>query len=129
MPMLLAKRVYEPPKASDGFRVLVDRLWPRGLGKDKARLDLWAKEIAPSTKLRREFNHQPEKFAEFKRLYRFELAANPALDAFRDEVAGKRKVTLLFGARDPKINHAVVLAEYLKQAKPKKKARAKKPSR
>jgi len=123
MPTFLTKRVYGPAKASDGFRVLVDRLWPRGLSKDKAKLDLWAKEIAPSTKLRREFNHKAEKFAEFKRLYRFELAANPALDAFREEIKTKRKVTLLFGARDPKINHAVVLAEYLKQARPKKVAK------
>jgi uncharacterized protein YeaO (DUF488 family) len=121
------KRVYDPPKPSDGFRVLVDRLWPRGLTKEKAALDLWAKEIAPSTELRQEFNHRPEKFAEFKRHYRLELSKNPALTAFRRELQ-RPKVTLLFGARDPKINHAVVLAEYLRQrsAAPKRKTPAKK---
>jgi uncharacterized protein YeaO (DUF488 family) len=107
------KRVYDPPEGSDGFRVLVDRLWPRGLTKEKAELDLWAKEIAPSTELRQEFNHRPEKFAEFKRHYRLELSKNPAVTAFRRELK-RPKLTLLFGARDPKINHAVVLAEYLK---------------
>ena len=113
------KRVYDPPKASDGFRVLVDRLWPRGLTKEKAALDLWAKDIAPSTELRQEFNHRPEKFAEFKRHYRLELSKNPALAAFRQELK-RPKVTLLFGASDPKINHAMVLAEYLKQSVDKK---------
>lgn len=106
------KRVYDPPDPSDGFRVLVERLWPRGLTKEKAALDLWAKEVAPSPELRKEFNHKPEKFAEFKTLYRFELAKNPALAHFRRELK-RPKVTLLFGARDPKVNHAAVLAEYL----------------
>ncbi|MGH6827447.1 MAG: DUF488 domain-containing protein [Rhizomicrobium sp.] len=114
------RRVYDPPKPADGFRVLVDRLWPRGLAKDKARLDLWMKEIAPSPSLRRQFNHRPEKFAEFKRLYRLELSNNPALAIFRRDIARKARVTLLFGAGDPKINHAVVLADYLKpRGKPK----------
>ena len=119
------KRVYDPPGPSDGFRVLVDRLWPRGLTKEKAALDLWAKDIAPSTELREEFNHQPEKFAEFKKHYRLELSKNPALVAFRKELK-RPKVTLLFGARDAKINHAAVLAEYLRGAK-KKPAAKKKP--
>jgi uncharacterized protein YeaO (DUF488 family) len=119
------KRVYDPPAASDGYRVLVDRLWPRGLTKEKAALDLWAKDLAPSTELREEFNHKPEKFAEFKKHYRLELSKNPALAAFRQELK-RPKVTLLFGARDPKINHAAVLAEYLGSAKTKKPA-AKKP--
>jgi uncharacterized protein YeaO (DUF488 family) len=119
------KRVYDPREASDGFRVLVDRLWPRGLTKEKAALDLWAKDIAPSTELREEFNHRPEKFAEFKKHYRLELSKNPALAAFRRELK-RPKVTLLFGARDLKINHAVVLAEYLKQSVKTKTAPAKK---
>ncbi|HWF65527.1 MAG TPA: DUF488 domain-containing protein [Rhizomicrobium sp.] len=113
------KRVYDPPEPSDGFRVLVDRLWPRGLTKEKAALDLWAKDIAPSTELREEFNHRPEKFAEFKKHYRLELSKNPALAAFRAELK-RPKVTLLFGARDPKVNHAAVLADYLNGAKTKK---------
>ena len=112
---IVIKRVYDPPESSDGFRVLVDRLWPRGLTKEKAALNLWAKDIAPSTALREEFNHRPEKFAEFKKHYRLELSKNPALPAFRKEVK-RPKVTLLFAARDPKINHAAVLAEYLKQS-------------
>jgi uncharacterized protein YeaO (DUF488 family) len=121
---IVLKRVYDPREASDGFRVLVDRLWPRGLTKEKAALDLWAKDIAPSTELREEFNHRPEKFAEFKKHYRLELSKNPALTAFRKELA-RPKVTLLFGARDLKINHAAVLAEYLTQSakrSPKKKS-------
>ncbi|HXR94874.1 MAG TPA: DUF488 family protein [Rhizomicrobium sp.] len=121
------KRVYDSPKASDGFRVLVDRLWPRGLTKEKAALDLWAKEVAPSPGLRREFNHKPEKFAEFKKLYRFELSKNPALAAFRQELK-RPKVTLLFAAHDPRVNHAVVLADYLtRSAKRKRKPAGKKP--
>jgi uncharacterized protein YeaO (DUF488 family) len=108
------KRVYDPPKPSDGFRVLVDRLWPRGLTKEKAALDMWAKDVAPSPELRKEFNHKPEKFAEFKKLYRFELSKNPALVAFRRELI-RPKVTLLFAAHDPVINHAFVLADYLQQ--------------
>jgi uncharacterized protein YeaO (DUF488 family) len=117
------KRVYDPPSPSDGFRVLVDRLWPRGLTKEKAALDLWAKEVAPSPELRKEFNHKPEKFAEFKKLYRFELSRNPALAQFRRELK-RPKVTLLFGAHDPKINHAAVLAEYLKQSAQGTKSKA-----
>jgi len=119
-------RVYDPPGPSDGFRMLVDRLWPRGLTKEKAALDLWAKDIAPSTGLREEFNHRPEKFAEFKKHYRLELSKNPALAAFRQELK-RPKVTLLFGARDPKINHAAVLAEYLSGAKVRRPAAKKKP--
>jgi len=122
---IVIKRVYDPPEASDGFRVLVDRLWPRGLTKEKAALDLWAKDIAPSTELREEFNHRPEKFAEFKKHYRLELSKNPALAAFRKELK-RPKVTLLFGAHDAKINHAAVLAEYLKQGAMTKKPTAKK---
>ncbi len=121
------KRIYDPPQPSDGFRVLVDRLWPRGLTKEKAALDLWAKDVAPSTELREEFGHRHERFAEFKRHYRLELSKNPALAPFRALLAKKAKVTLLFAARDPKINHAAVLAEYLPGPKKKKKAPAKKP--
>lgn len=113
--IIAVKRVYDPPKPSDGFRVLVDRLWPRGLTKEKAALDLWAKDVAPSPELRREFNHKPERFAEFKKHYRLELSRNPALASFRKELK-RPKVTLLFGAHDPKINHAMVLADYLKQS-------------
>jgi uncharacterized protein YeaO (DUF488 family) len=106
------KRAYEPPAEKDGTRILVDRLWPRGLSKAKAALDDWAKEVAPSPSLRKWFGHREERFPEFTRRYRAELKGNPALDALR---ARKGKVTLIYGARDPKINHAVVLAKVLKR--------------
>jgi uncharacterized protein YeaO (DUF488 family) len=108
------KRVYEPATSADGIRVLVDRLWPRGVSKTKAKLDHWMKEVAPSPALRMRFNHRPERFAEFRKHYREELAANRAVGELRK--LGKRKrVTLLYGARDPKINHAVVLLAALKR--------------
>ena len=111
MRSLAIKRVYEPPSPKDGTRILVDRLWPRGLSKAKAALDGWNKDVAPSTALRKQFNHKPERFAEFSRRYRAELAHNPAVAELR---ALKGKVTLVYGARDPAINHAVVLAKFLK---------------
>jgi uncharacterized protein YeaO (DUF488 family) len=126
--MIAIKRVYDPPAKSDGLRVLVDRLWPRGLTKQKAALDLWAKELAPSPELRVEFDHKAEKFAEFRRRYRIELGHNPAMAKYRPRLS-KGKVTLLYGARDPKINHAVVLKDYLAKApRPKKKTAQKKPA-
>jgi uncharacterized protein YeaO (DUF488 family) len=105
------KRVYDRPADTDGTRILVDRLWPRGLSKAKAALDGWDKEVAPSPALRKWFDHRPERFAEFARRYRAELKHNPAIADLR---AMTGKVTLLYGARDPKINHAVVLAAVLK---------------
>ena len=105
------KRAYEPPSATDGTRILVDRLWPRGLSKAKAALDGWNKEVAPSPGLRKWFGHKPERFAEFRKRYRAELAHNGAVKELR---ALKGKVTLVHGARDPAINHAVVLAKVLK---------------
>jgi uncharacterized protein YeaO (DUF488 family) len=108
------KRVYEPARPADGTRVLVDRLWPRGVSKSKAKLDHWMKEVAPSPALRTQFNHRPERFADFRKRYREELAANPAVGELR-KLGKKRRVTLLYGARDPKINHAVVLLAALKR--------------
>jgi uncharacterized protein YeaO (DUF488 family) len=105
------KRAYEPPSPQDGTRILVDRLWPRGLAKAQAALDGWNKDVAPSTALRQWFGHKPERFQEFAKRYRAELKGNPALDALR---ALKGKVTLVYGARDPKINHATLLAKILK---------------
>jgi uncharacterized protein YeaO (DUF488 family) len=108
------KRVYEPAKPSDGIRVLVDRLWPRGVSKAKAKLDHWMKDVAPSPQLRTWFGHKPERFAEFRKRYREELAANPAVAELR-KLGKNRRVTLLYGARDPKINQAVVLQAALKR--------------
>ncbi len=105
------KRVYEQPDTKDGERVLVDRLWPRGLTKEKARVDQWLKEIAPSTELRRWFGHDPAKWTEFKRRYRAELKGNKEqVSRLKDEME-KGPVTLLYGARDAEHNEAVVLLE------------------
>ena len=112
------KRVYEPAAPSDGNRILVDRLWPRGLKKADAKLDQWLKDIAPSTALRTWFGHKPDRFAEFARRYRKELAANPALAALRKAGRGKT-VTLLYAAHDPAINQAAVLLTALRGAKTK----------
>ncbi|AQZ53476.1 DUF488 domain-containing protein [Martelella mediterranea] len=103
------KRVYDEPDKADGLRVLVDRLWPRGLAKNKARIDLWAKEVAPSGELRKWFAHRKDRWEEFQRRYRAELAENAALDELCAE-SGKDTVTLLYATRDECINHARVLA-------------------
>ena len=105
------KRVYEQPDTKDGERVLVDRLWPRGLTKEKARVDLWLKEIAPGTELRRWFGHDPAKWTEFKRRYRAELKGNKEQMAQLKDEMEKGPVTLLYGARDEEHNEAVVLLE------------------
>ena len=107
------KRAYAPPAATDGRRVLVDRLWPRGVSKAEAKLDGWMKEVAPSDALRRWFGHQPERWEEFRRLYREELKGNPAVEALR-ELAAEGPLTLVYGARDEAHNDAVALAEWLK---------------
>jgi uncharacterized protein YeaO (DUF488 family) len=112
MTTIVTKRAYDPPSSKDGIRILVDRLWPRGLRKDAAAFDFWVKDLAPTTSLRQWFDHRPERFAEFKRRYRGELESNPAVaDVLRR--IGNAKVSLLYAAKDPAINHAVVLAEFL----------------
>jgi uncharacterized protein YeaO (DUF488 family) len=107
-------RIYDVENI-EGYRVLIDRLWPRGVSKEKANLDLWAKDIAPSTDLREWFGHEPERFVEFSHRYREELDNNPAMFAFIDELQAHSKVVLLYAAKDPKVNHARVLIEYLQQ--------------
>jgi uncharacterized protein YeaO (DUF488 family) len=104
------KRVYEPAAKADGKRVLVDRVWPRGITKDEAALTAWVKEVAPSTELRKWFGHKPERFAEFRKRYRAELRGNAALDDLR-RLTGT--VTLVYGAKDEEHNQAVVLEELL----------------
>jgi uncharacterized protein YeaO (DUF488 family) len=116
------KRVYEPPSGKDGIRILVDRLWPRGLRKDAAALDLWARDLAPTSSLRQWFDHRPERFAEFKRRYRDELKGNRVVADVLGQV-GKAKATLLYAARDPAVNHAVVLADFLNKSRPRKLVR------
>ena len=110
---LRTKRVYDPADPSDGFRVLVDRLWPRGLSKERAAVELWDKQVAPSDDLRRAFHHDGLPWPEFEDRYRAELAANPALDDLRRTLDAHPVVTLLFGAHDPEHNQAVVLADLL----------------
>ena len=112
--MIQTKRVYDEPDKSDGFRILVDRLWPRGLTKERARVDLWMKEIAPSDALRKNF-HKTEDWREFEKRYRAELKDKQDLFAEIKKLEKEhRKVTLLFGRKDEKQNQAVVLAKILK---------------
>ncbi|WP_462400269.1 DUF488 domain-containing protein [Lacticaseibacillus pantheris] len=110
------ERIYEHP-GTPGFRILTDRLWPRGIKKVDAHLDLWAKDIAPTTELRKWFNHDPEKFTEFKARYQDELDANPAtadlISTINTELADHQTVVLLFGAKDTADNQAVVLSKWL----------------
>lgn len=114
---LSVKRVYEAPSSGDGFRVLVDRLWPRGLSKAKARIDLWLKDIAPSNELRKWFNHEADKWPEFQRRYREELALHPgAIEEFRAAAKGRSAVTLLYGAKDEEHNQAVALRLFLEES-------------
>src|ERR1700739_412382 len=108
------KRVYEEPNEADGTRILVDRLWPRGLTKEKARVDLWLKDVAPSTELRKWFAHDPEKWSEFQKRYRAELARNREHVLLLQEAAAKGPVTLLYGAKDEKQNEAIVLQALLR---------------
>lgn len=110
---LLIKRVYDDPAPGDGFRVLVDRLWPRGLTKERAALDLWAKEVAPSDELRRAFHHDGMTWDAFAQAYRAELAANPAVAALRETLSPHPVATLLHSVRDAEQNHAVLLREAL----------------
>jgi uncharacterized protein YeaO (DUF488 family) len=110
---LQVKRVYEEAGPADGFRVLVDRLWPRGVSKERAALGLWAKEVAPTTELRTWFHAHPGEFAEFSRRYRAELKDNPEVGRLREELSAHAVVTLLYGVHDTEHNHARILAEVL----------------
>ena len=107
------KRVYEEPEDSDGIRILVDRIWPRGLSKEKAAADFWLKDIAPSTALRKWFNHDPEKWAQFKSKYKTELKNNTESMAELKKNIGRNVCTLLYGAKDELHNQAVVIKEWL----------------
>ncbi|TDQ35398.1 DUF488 domain-containing protein [Aureibacillus halotolerans] len=111
------KRIYEAPEQSDGTRVLVDRVWPRGMSKEDARLDDWVKDITPSTELRKWFQHDPDKFKEFSKRYKLELTSKVATEAIRQlrNQASKQTVTLLYAAKDETYNHAHVLLEVLER--------------
>jgi len=108
-----SKRIYDPAEPGDGYRVLVDRLWPRGLSKPGAAVDLWLKDLAPSVRLRRWFNHDPTRWTEFKQRYAEELDAKKIGVAALVGAARRGRVTLLFGARDHEHNNAVALHSYL----------------
>ncbi|MFC6357453.1 DUF488 domain-containing protein [Luethyella okanaganae] len=111
------ERAYDGPAPDGGFRVLVDRLWPRGISRERARLDLWLKDVAPSPGLRSWWNHDPQRLAEFARRYRAELESDAAtigaVDTLREVLERHPMVTLVYGARDPVVNHAAVLRDYL----------------
>lgn len=109
------KRVYEPVQPGDGTRVLVDRLWPRGVSKARAHIDLWLKDIAPSPALREWFGHDPARWNEFRRRYREELRDQAAAVARMEDLAALGRVTLIYAAQDNAHNHAIVLADYLGQ--------------
>ena len=129
MPIHL-KRAYEPPAQGDGTRVLIDRLWPRGLSKASARIDHWLKDLAPSDALRRWFGHDPAKWAEFKRRYFAELKGNRQAISDLRRLSRRGRVTLLYAAKDELHNNAVALAEFLPRRRgPAGKARPRTPRR
>jgi len=111
------KRIYEPASKSDGMRILVDRIWPRGIKKDDAKIDLWLRDVAPSTALRQWFGHKPERWEEFRERYRAELSKNEAVVQLRQLSKKEKHVTLLYAAHDEEHNQAVVLAELLEGRK------------
>ena len=117
--MITIKRVYDKIDRGDGVRILVDRLWPRGLSKEKAKIDVWLKDIAPSDQLRRWFSHKPEKWIEFKKRYFLELNAHG--DSLKQIItqAKKVRVTLLYGAKEERFNNAAALKEYLEHERKK----------
>ena len=115
------KRIYEDPSQNDGLRILVDRLWPRGISKENAQIDHWQKELAPSGELRKWFNHEPKKWVSFKRKYIKELRQHKDLvDDFITLIKGEHEITLLYAAKDVKHNQAVVLHEFLQEVLNKK---------
>ena len=113
MTLIKIKRAYEPPDPKDGMRVLVDRLWPRGLSRDAAKIDAWLKDVAPSDALRRWFNHEPSRWSEFCRRYRKELAECAAFAELQQALESVPRATLLFAARNVAHNNAIVLQEEL----------------
>lgn len=112
------KRIYDIPLAEDGLRILVDRLWPRGITKERAAIDYWYKDITPSNELRKWFGHKEERFNEFAKLYNEELKTQEdTLNMFR-ELANKKPITLIYAAKDPKNNHAIILKKVLQSNNP-----------
>lgn len=116
MTQIKIKRAYEAPSAADGYRVLVDKLWPRGIRKENLPYDLWAKNIAPSTALRQWYHtDRDNKWNEFRRKYIDELQSSPAVRDFLRQISGQKTVTLVYGTKSPTENHALILQEYLEK--------------
>lgn len=116
MAHLVIKRIYETVQPTDGYRILVDRLWPRGISKEVAQINEWNKDLAPSIELRKWFNHDPEKWKEFSEKYLAELKANNIADFFWRTYGKQEKITLVYAAKDEKHCHPLVLLKYLKSA-------------
>ena len=116
------KRIYDAAGPRDGMRILVDRLWPRGIKKERAKIDLWLKDVAPSTSLRTWFGHRPERWDKFRERYLVELSEKPALAELKEVIKTRKRVTLLYSARDEDYNQAVVLADFLKSSPRRRKA-------
>ena len=112
---IFIKRVYEKSSKKDGLRILVDRLWPRGLSKDKAAIDEWAKELAPTAELRKWFGHKPERWKEFQRKYTAELTKNNAVAEFVEAHKKDKLLTLLYAGKDEAHTHALLLQQFLQQ--------------
>ena len=114
--MIHIKRIYEIPKKTDGYRILVDRLWPRGVSKDRAKIDLWLKEITPSNKLRKWYGHDPQKWDEFQKRYKIELVDKlDSLEIIKTLEKKQKIITLLYAAKDKKLTHAIVLQKILEE--------------
>jgi uncharacterized protein YeaO (DUF488 family) len=109
------KRIYEPFLKTDGYRILVDRLWPRGIKKEEAHIDKWMKDIAPSTELRKWIHQEPEKWEKFVKAYQAEIKMSPAIEELQADINDHKTVTLLFAARDKEHNHASVLKQYIEK--------------
>jgi uncharacterized protein YeaO (DUF488 family) len=107
------KRIYEPYSPDDGYRILIDRLWPRGIKKEDAHIDIWLKEIAPSTALRKWFNHEPEKWEAFRKKYHEELNASTTFKELVSYLRKHKVITLLYAAKEEKLNHAIVLQQFI----------------
>jgi uncharacterized protein YeaO (DUF488 family) len=112
--MIKIKRIYEAAKRGDGYRILVDRLWPRGVSKEKAKLNLWFKDIVPSNALRKWFGHDPKKWTGFQKKYKSEIVANKEIiNSLAEIIKNKKSVTLLYGAKDEQHNEAIILKDFL----------------
>jgi uncharacterized protein YeaO (DUF488 family) len=111
--MIKIKRIYEPYAADDGYRVLVDRLWPRGIKKETANINVWMKEVAPSSELRKWFNHEPEKWKSFLAKYKIELEHSSSFADLKALSEKHKKITLLYGSKDEKFNQAIALKSFL----------------